>query len=165
LRGLLFLSGDGEIRTLDTVSHIHTFQACSFSHSDTSPLLFQISTPIHTFSRSITGLLQPPGHVSFIISNQYPHSHFLPFYNGTPSATRTRLLYYFKSVPPFTLSPVLQRDFFSYSDTSPFLKGRQKYSINHYKPNIFWALAVVVAATSSAVTFFICASFSNTYFK
>lgn len=31
------ISGDGEIRTRDTVSHIHTFQACSFNHSDTSP--------------------------------------------------------------------------------------------------------------------------------
>ena len=31
------LCGDGEIRTRDTVSRIHTFQACSFSHSDTSP--------------------------------------------------------------------------------------------------------------------------------
>jgi hypothetical protein len=25
-----------EIRTLDTVARIHTFQACSFNHSDTS---------------------------------------------------------------------------------------------------------------------------------
>ncbi len=31
--------GEGEIRTLDTVSCIHTFQACSLSHSDTSPYL------------------------------------------------------------------------------------------------------------------------------
>jgi len=31
------LSGDGRIRTPDRVSPIHTFQACSFSHSDTSP--------------------------------------------------------------------------------------------------------------------------------
>lgn len=29
--------GEEEIRTLDTVSRIHTFQACSFNHSDTSP--------------------------------------------------------------------------------------------------------------------------------
>ncbi len=29
--------GEGGIRTLDTLSRIHTFQACSFSHSDTSP--------------------------------------------------------------------------------------------------------------------------------
>ena len=29
--------GEGEIRTLDTISRIHTFQACSLSHSDTSP--------------------------------------------------------------------------------------------------------------------------------
>lgn len=27
-----------EIRTLDTVTRIHTFQACSFNHSDTSLL-------------------------------------------------------------------------------------------------------------------------------
>ena len=37
--------GDGEIRTLDTVTHIHTFQACSFSHSDTSP--FFLAAKIH----------------------------------------------------------------------------------------------------------------------
>ena len=29
--------GEGGIRTRDTVSSIHTFQACSFNHSDTSP--------------------------------------------------------------------------------------------------------------------------------
>ena len=33
----LFSCGDEGIRTLDTVSRIHTFQACSFNHSDTSP--------------------------------------------------------------------------------------------------------------------------------
>ncbi|CDG21509.1 protein of unknown function [Xenorhabdus poinarii G6] len=31
--------GEGGIRTLDTFSRIHTFQACSFSLSDTSPNL------------------------------------------------------------------------------------------------------------------------------
>jgi hypothetical protein len=31
------LSGEGGIRTRDTLSSIHTFQACSFNHSDTSP--------------------------------------------------------------------------------------------------------------------------------
>jgi|GEM_PF-438868 hypothetical protein len=29
--------GERGIRTPDTVSRIHTFQACSFNHSDTSP--------------------------------------------------------------------------------------------------------------------------------
>ena len=29
--------GERGIRTLDTRKRIHTFQACSFSHSDTSP--------------------------------------------------------------------------------------------------------------------------------
>ena len=29
--------GEGGIRTRDTLSSIHTFQACSFNHSDTSP--------------------------------------------------------------------------------------------------------------------------------
>jgi hypothetical protein len=29
--------GEGGIRTRDRVSPIHTFQACSFNHSDTSP--------------------------------------------------------------------------------------------------------------------------------
>ncbi len=35
-----FNSGELGIRTLDTVSRIHTFQACSFSHSDNSPVIF-----------------------------------------------------------------------------------------------------------------------------
>ena len=30
------ISREEEIRTLDTVTRIHTFQACSFNHSDTS---------------------------------------------------------------------------------------------------------------------------------
>lgn len=29
--------GERGIRTPDTVSHIHAFQACSFNHSDISP--------------------------------------------------------------------------------------------------------------------------------
>ena len=41
IRGFVYIEfgGEGEIRTLDTVSCIHTFQACSLSHSDTSPYL------------------------------------------------------------------------------------------------------------------------------
>ena len=36
--GFLFeFGGERGVRTLDTLSRIHTFQACSFSHSDTSP--------------------------------------------------------------------------------------------------------------------------------
>ena len=31
------VGGEGGIRTRDTLSGIHTFQACSFNHSDTSP--------------------------------------------------------------------------------------------------------------------------------
>ena len=42
LRGLFHLDGgEGGIRTLDTFDRIHTFQACSFSRSDTSPILSQ----------------------------------------------------------------------------------------------------------------------------
>ncbi len=37
--GYIEFGGEGEIRTLDTISCIHTFQACSLSHSDTSPYL------------------------------------------------------------------------------------------------------------------------------
>ena len=33
--------GQGGIRTLGTVSSTHTFQACSFDHSDTCPLKLQ----------------------------------------------------------------------------------------------------------------------------
>ncbi len=36
---LLIISGDWGIRTLDTLSSIHTFQACSFNHSDKSPFI------------------------------------------------------------------------------------------------------------------------------
>jgi hypothetical protein len=36
---LILFCGEGGIRTLDTVSSIHTFQACSFDHSDTSPMV------------------------------------------------------------------------------------------------------------------------------
>ena|GEM_PF-788371 len=35
--GGLFFCGEEGIRTLDTVSRIHTFQACLFNHSSTSP--------------------------------------------------------------------------------------------------------------------------------
>lgn len=44
IRGFVYIEfgGEGEIRTLDTVSCIHTFQACSLSHSDTSPYLVKL---------------------------------------------------------------------------------------------------------------------------
>ena len=35
------------IRTLDTVARIHTFQACSFNHSDTSLFFFHVF--VHSF--------------------------------------------------------------------------------------------------------------------
>jgi hypothetical protein len=35
--GFLVCGGESGIRTRDTVSHIRTFQARSFNHSDTSP--------------------------------------------------------------------------------------------------------------------------------
>ena len=43
-RGFIYIEfgGEGEIRTLDTISCIHTFQACSLSHSDTSPYLVKL---------------------------------------------------------------------------------------------------------------------------
>ena len=44
-----YFCGEGGIRTLDTLASIQTFQACSFDHSDTSPLydivLLQINYP------------------------------------------------------------------------------------------------------------------------
>ena len=36
---LTHISGDRGIRTLDTVSRIHTFQACLFNHSSRSPYM------------------------------------------------------------------------------------------------------------------------------
>jgi hypothetical protein len=35
--GFCYQSGEGGIRTHDTVSRIQPFQGCSFGHSDTSP--------------------------------------------------------------------------------------------------------------------------------
>lgn len=37
--------GEGGIRTHDTISRIHTFQACSFNRSDTSPDLDRACCP------------------------------------------------------------------------------------------------------------------------
>ena len=34
--------GEGGIRTLEQFDPLHTFQACSFSHSDTSPKSFLV---------------------------------------------------------------------------------------------------------------------------
>jgi hypothetical protein len=49
--------------------------------------------------------------------------------------------------------------------TTLLFKGRQKYSIRPYEPNIFCVFAVVMAAISSTGLFFTVASFSTTYFK
>ncbi len=49
--------------------------------------------------------------------------------------------------------------------TTLLFEGGQKYSINLYMPNIFWALVVVTAAISAAGIFFTCANFSIIYFK
>ena len=45
--------GEGGIRTLDTRKRIHTFQACSFSHSDTSPEPGCLAVSASTFYRGI----------------------------------------------------------------------------------------------------------------
>ncbi|WP_207968173.1 hypothetical protein, partial [Yersinia pseudotuberculosis] len=42
------------VRTLDTLTRIHTFQACSFSHSDTSPCLL-LSTRLNVVDRRNVG--------------------------------------------------------------------------------------------------------------
>ena len=49
--------GDGEIRTRDTVSRIHTFQACSFNHSDTSPFFEECK---NTVSKSMCRIIFDP---------------------------------------------------------------------------------------------------------
>ena len=46
---LFLFGGEMGIRTPDTVARIHTFQACSFNHSDTSPYLFVRCTPALQF--------------------------------------------------------------------------------------------------------------------
>ena len=82
-----------------------------------------------------------------------------------PSATRTRLLFlFFCKTSLYTLSPDLSGLLLPPGQLS-FFKGRQKYSINLYMPNIFWALAVVTAAISLTGIFFTCANFSIIYFK
>jgi hypothetical protein len=48
------LSGEEGIRTLDTLSSIHTFQACSFNHSDTSPGFISPGRGPHRASRRCT---------------------------------------------------------------------------------------------------------------
>ena len=61
------LSGGEGIRTLDTLSSIHTFQACQFNHSCTPPNNLKIKfccTRIHTFSRPWSGPVQPLLHSS-----------------------------------------------------------------------------------------------------
>src|SRR5450432_2897175 len=49
---MIWTCGEGGIRTRDTLSSIHTFQACSFNHSDTSPFKGGKNT-ISTLSRRI----------------------------------------------------------------------------------------------------------------
>ncbi len=78
---------------------------------------------------------------------------------GNAETKRFELLIQF---PVYTLS----RRAPSATRTSlPNFTGGQKYSFNIYKPNIFSALAVVTAATSSGEIFFTRASFSIIYFK
>ena len=38
ITGAYLFGGEGGIRTLERFDPLHTFQACSFSHSDTSPI-------------------------------------------------------------------------------------------------------------------------------
>ncbi len=57
------LGGEDEIRTHGTVARTHAFQACSFSHSDTSPykkLLYPTLVLLESY-RSTLG----PGAVTF----------------------------------------------------------------------------------------------------
>ncbi len=52
--------GEGGIRTRDTgISRIHTFQACSFNHSDTSPHDFFVPRPPGRIVRPFLGLIPP----------------------------------------------------------------------------------------------------------
>ncbi len=50
--------GERGIRTLETVSRLHTFQACAFDHSATSPQVWR--APIAKPSRNVKGLLIAP---------------------------------------------------------------------------------------------------------
>jgi hypothetical protein len=51
--GILFNGGERGIRTLEQFNPLHTFQACSFSHSDTSPkLIYTILSKILASLRS-----------------------------------------------------------------------------------------------------------------
>ena len=44
--------GGSGIRTRDTVSRIHTFQACAFNHSATPPLFCLVDKRIHVYATS-----------------------------------------------------------------------------------------------------------------
>ena len=60
----LFCGGEGEIRTLGTRKRTHAFQACSLSHSDTSPkinpqLLRQVYS-LQFFLLQLFQLIQSP---------------------------------------------------------------------------------------------------------
>ncbi len=78
--------GEGGIRTRDTgISRIHTFQACSFNHSDTSPHKPFRTTTTGGIVRPILGLTprrargQPGG-----CPNSFPTNLSNPRYEGKP---------------------------------------------------------------------------------
>ncbi len=60
--------GEGGIRTLDTNKRIHTFQACSFGHSDTSPnylyFLYMSSDDVHGCTSVVLGMDADNDHFS-----------------------------------------------------------------------------------------------------
>jgi hypothetical protein len=51
------VGGDGGIRTHDRVTPIHTFQACAFDHSATSPHCFSAAHPLGVKLRFRKGAL------------------------------------------------------------------------------------------------------------
>ncbi len=93
--------GDGEIRTRDTVSRIHTFQACSFNHSDTSPLTILLSNELSAFKPHFL----PSTRDSFNHSDTSP---LIILLSNVLSAFKPHFL-------PST------RDSFNHSDTSPLI--------------------------------------------
>jgi hypothetical protein len=79
----LFNGGEGGIRTLEQFDPLHTFQACSFSHSDTSPNL--LSSPVarwelphpasaaHSFLQPLTRSCRSSGLRPVVAKRQRPN--------------------------------------------------------------------------------------------
>jgi hypothetical protein len=97
--------GESGIRTRDTFDRIHTFQACSFNHSDTSPILqLQLCGARH-FLRAVYARL---------ILSLTPHC-----VRGQPAAVQICSRQICRTRDTFDRIHTFQACSFNHSDTSP----------------------------------------------